>query len=125
MRYKTVSTAPGRLSPGLAIVAGVVLMHSAAASELKPMQTYSVNHGEQTIVVFYTEAADGAYEVVTTIGAVNGSVPSVQYNSTLMPGQQQRINFANASQSVLKIDRADNTVTLKVIDGASHVSMTD
>jgi hypothetical protein len=76
-------------------------------------------------VVFYTEAADGAYEVVTTIGGVNDGVPSVQYNSTLMPGQQQRINFANASQSVLKIDRADNTVTLKVIDGASHVSMTD
>jgi hypothetical protein len=116
MYYQTAFTRISKLALLPALMAGAVLTHSAAASELKPDRAYSVNHGSQTIVIFYTETADGTYQLVTTIGSSDGNVPSVQYNSMLLPGQQQRINFANTDRSVLEIARSENAVDMQISD---------
>ena len=109
----------------LALAAGVLFAAGVAADELNAEQAYSVSHGEQTIVTYYTEAADNSYQVVTTIGSTDSTVPSVRYQATLLPGQQQQINFANADDSVLTISRNEDAVNVELSTRPVRFSMID
>ena len=111
--------------PSLALATGTLFSAGVAADELNAEQAYSVSHGEQTIVTYYTEAADNSYQVVTTIGSTDSSMPSVRYQATLLPGQQQQINFANADDSVLTISRNEDAVNVELSARPVRFSMID
>ena len=88
---------------------------TATAADLKPMQAYTVDLGEQTAVVYYTEV-NGQFEVVTTVATNDGSGVPTRYVTTLEPGQASTVSIANARQTVLTVSRHANTVLMESSD---------
>ena len=113
------------IKTSLVLVTGILMSAGAVAGELNAGHAYSVSHGDQTIVTYYTETADNNYQVVTTIGSNDENTPAVRYQATLLPGQQQQINFANADDSVLTIRRDENNVSVEMGNKAARFSQVD
>ncbi|MBX2884775.1 MAG: hypothetical protein KTR32_32770, partial [Granulosicoccus sp.] len=57
-------------------------------AQVAPMQAHTINMGDYTAVVFYTEMDNGNYNVVTTIGPNIGTDGSItQHDIEMSPGQ--------------------------------------
>lgn len=96
---------------GSAVLA-VALPLSAHAVDLKPMQAHTVELGEQTAVVYYTETGDDI-EVVITLAANDGSGVPVRYTSTLAIDACATLSLADARRSAITIARSAGVVSVQ------------
>jgi hypothetical protein len=76
---------------GVAVMLASLVPFAGAAAELKPMQSGTYVLGEQSASIYYT-VSDGAFEVVTTIGPVDGSGGPIRLIGFLQPGQKQVVS---------------------------------
>lgn len=61
--------------------------------QVAPLQAHTINMGDYTAVVYYTEMSNGNYDVVTTIGPNTDTTGAItQHRIELTPGQRYTLN---------------------------------
>ncbi|MBX2884625.1 MAG: hypothetical protein KTR32_32020 [Granulosicoccus sp.] len=87
----------------------------AAVQQIAPMQAHTMNLGDYTAVVYYTELANGNFNVITTVGPNVGIAGSItQHQVELSPGQQYSLNVDQGADTdvALNLEAQVNSISI-------------
>ena len=105
-----------------AVLLTAVLPVVDSAVDMKPMHAYTFETAEQRAVVYYTEEANGQYEVVTTMARKDGSGSPMRYIVVLSEDEHHNWSLADTQRTVLEISCSGSLVSFEVSDSEQVVA---